>query len=130
MSGRNAYMIELVNIYKHYGYELDGGELPDFLPLMVEFLWISMEKVERDTIGLRRHFVERYLLPGLEPLSAALKEYGSSYNWLIDSLRAALVEDRTLMADQPMWQPPADESQQRTPVTIRDLQPKAIGAEQ
>ncbi len=112
LSGRNAYMIELANIYKHFGYELKGGELPDFLPVVVDFLWISLEQRERDRIGLRRHFLERYVLRGVEPLSAALKKYKSPYAWLIESLEAGLREDASVMADQPMWEPPDEDLRQ------------------
>jgi nitrate reductase delta subunit len=113
LSGRNAYMIELVNIYKHFGYKLNGGELPDFLPLVVDFLWISLEQRERDRIGLRRHFLKRYLLPGVELFSAALKKYKSPYIWLIESLEAALSVDTAFMADQPIWEPPDKNSQEK-----------------
>ncbi len=113
LSGRNAYMIELANIYKHFGYELKGGELPDFLPVVVDFLWISLEQKERDRIGLRRHFLERYVLRGVEPLSAALKKYKSPYAWLIESLEAGLREDASIMADQPIWEPPDEDLRQQ-----------------
>ncbi len=113
LSSRNAYMIELINIYKHFGYELKGGELPDFLPVVVDFLWISLEQRERDRIGLRRHFLEHYVLPGVELLSAALKKYNGPYAWLIESLEAALRMDTAFMADQPMWEPPDEDLRQQ-----------------
>lgn len=109
MSGRNGYMIELTNVYKHFGYEMQGSELPDYLPLMVDFLWISLEHQERDRIGLRRRFLEHYVLPGIEPLLAALKKHESPYQWLIKSLVEALQEDAACMVDQPMWEPPIED---------------------
>jgi nitrate reductase assembly molybdenum cofactor insertion protein NarJ len=42
---RNQYMVELNGIYEHFGFEL-GQELPDYLPAMVEFLWLTID--ERD----------------------------------------------------------------------------------
>ncbi|MEE8416881.1 MAG: molecular chaperone TorD family protein [Desulfobacterales bacterium] len=111
LSGRNAYMIELANIYKHFGFELNGGELPDFLSVMVDFLWISLEKIERDRIGLRRHFLEHYLLPGIEPLSAALKKHKSPYIGLMEALEAALKVDVAFMSDKPTWKPPDENFQ-------------------
>lgn len=111
LSGRNTYMIELANIYKHFGFELKGGELPDFLPVMVDFLWISLEKIERDRIGLRRHFLEHYLLPGIEPFSAALKKHKSPYVWLMKALEAALKVDIAFMSDKPTWEPPDEKFQ-------------------
>ncbi len=129
LSGRNAYMIELANIYKHFGYEQKGGELPDFLPMMVDFLWISLEQRERDRIGLRRHFLERYLLPGIEPLSTVLKKYTSPYVWLIESLEATLKADIAFMADKPIWEPPDENFPQQNQVTKSDRGTKKKGAE-
>ncbi len=109
MSGRNSYMIELSNIYKHFGFELNGSELADFLPLMVEFLAISLERAEMDRIGLRRSFLERYLRIGLGPLAKVLRKYNSPYGLLIEALEAALADDLALIGDQPAWVRPADE---------------------
>ena len=109
MSGRNSYMIELSNIYKHFGFELNGRELSDFLPLMVEFLAISLERAEMDRIGLRRSFLERYVQIGLEPLAEALEKYDSPYGLLIKALQTALADDMALIGDQPAWTRPADQ---------------------
>jgi nitrate reductase delta subunit len=35
---RGQAMVEMINIYREYGYELSARELPDFLPLFLEFL--------------------------------------------------------------------------------------------
>lgn len=37
---RNQYMVELAGIYEHFGFKLDN-ELPDYVPAMVEFLWLT-----------------------------------------------------------------------------------------
>lgn len=60
---RNQYMVELNGIYEHFGFELED-ELPDFVPAMVEFLWLTIP--ERDD-GLRAEFASRMLsmLPGM-----------------------------------------------------------------
>ena len=129
LSGRNAYMIELANIYKHFGYELKEGELPDFLPVMVDFLWISLEQRERDQIGLRRHFLEHYLLPGIEPLSVAMKKYTSPYIWLIESLEAALKMDIAFMSDKPIWKPPDESFRHQNRGTKNDRETKRKGVE-
>ena len=109
MSGRNNYMIELAGIYKHFSVELTGREMADFLPVMLDFLSISLDRAERDQIGLRRYFVENFLLTGLEPMLKALNKFESPYALLIDSLQAALQEDMALVADQPIWTPPLTE---------------------
>jgi nitrate reductase delta subunit len=109
MSGRNGYMLELANIYRHFGIELAGGELADFMPLMVEFLGVSLERGDHDRIGLRRYFVETMLSPGLAPLLTALRKHESPYAHLVDALGVALAEDIAQMADGPKWRPPADD---------------------
>ena len=114
MSGRNAYMLELANIYRHFGVELAGGEMADFVPVMVEFLGVSLARGEQDQIGLRRYFVETMLTTGLASLLAALRRHESPYAHLVDALGVALAEDIAQMAGGPKWRPPADDD--RLPV--------------
>ncbi len=123
MSGRNGYMLELANIYRHFGVELAGGELADFVPVMVEFLGLSLERGDRDRIGLRRYFVETLLSTGLAPLLSALHRHESPYAHLVDSLGVALTEDIAQMAGGPKWQPPADDD--RLPVAASVCGPAA-----
>ena len=111
MSGRNAYMLELSNIYRHFGVELDGGEMADFVPVIVEFLGLSLNRRDEDQIGLRRYLVETHLLNGIESLLSALRKYESTYACLVDSLRVALAQDIKQMAGGPKWQPPAKDDQ-------------------
>ncbi len=114
MSGRNGYMLELANIYRHFGVELAGKELADFVPVIVEFLGVSLEHSDRDQIGLRRYFVETMLTTGLASLLSALRRHESPYAHLIDALGVALAEDIAQMAGGPKWRPPADDD--RLPV--------------
>ena len=107
-SARNPYMLELSGIYEHFGLDLGGAELPDYLPLMLDFLAISLEDADRDRIGLRRRFLEHYFLPGLEALEQGLTKYESPYVVLIPPMQAAAVEDLSRMQDTPAWRP-ADE---------------------
>ena len=115
MSGRNGYMLELANIYRHFGVELAGGELADFVPVIVEFLGVSLERGGQDRIGLRRYFVETMLTMGLASLLSALRRHESPYAHLVDALGVALAEDIAQMAGGPKWQPPADDD--RLPVS-------------
>lgn len=107
-SGRNAYMLELLGLYGHFGLNLSGHELPDFLPAMVDFLWISLEAGDDESLSLRRRFVEHSVLPGLEPLREALGKYKSPYALLITALEAAVTEDIDRMGDTPAWTPPEE----------------------
>lgn len=106
LSDRNGYLIELVNVYKHFGVEMASKELSDFIPVMVDFLGVSLEKPELDEIGLRRWFLENQFMPGMAALTAALTKYESPYALLVESLDAAFIEDVEIMADQPKWEPP------------------------
>ena len=103
--GRNQYMIELGAIYEHFGFKL-AGELPDFLPVMVDFLAVSLEHPERDGIGLRRRFVETYLQPGLPHLRKALLKYESVYDLLLEALELAVDEDIERLSGDPVWLAP------------------------
>lgn len=111
LSGRNGYMLELSGVYRHFGLEIDGRELPDYLPLMVEFLAVALERPARDEIGLRRRFLEQYLLPGLRPLHAALGTHAPAYARLAEALEVTATADLETMGHTPAWTPAA-----RTPV--------------
>jgi nitrate reductase delta subunit len=114
MSGRNGYMLELANIYRHFGVEFAGGELADFAPVVVEFLGISLERRDADRIGLRRYLVETLLSDGVEALLAALRKCESPYAHVVEALGVALGADVAAMAGGPIWRPPADD--ERPPV--------------
>lgn len=105
-SGRNTFMIEIAAIYEHFGVSLGDSELPDFVPVVVEFLAVSLDHTDRDGIGLRRRLVEKYVQPGLPALRKALKKYESVYDRLIEALEMAVNEDLERMADDPVWLAP------------------------
>ena len=106
MSGRNAYMLEIGGVYKHYGLDASARDMTDFLPMMAEFLGLSLAQPERDRIGLRRRFVEQYLQPALAPLGEALEKFESPYAELVKALTALAEEDMVQMFDHPTWVPP------------------------
>lgn len=118
MSGRNGYMLEIGNIYRHFGVELAGGELADFVPVMVEFLGLSLERGDQDRIGLRRYFVETMLTTGLTSLLSALRRHESPYAHLVDALGVALAADIAQMAGGPKWRPPAGDDRLPVPATV------------
>jgi nitrate reductase molybdenum cofactor assembly chaperone len=106
MSGRNSYMLELVNAYAHFGLELNGRELADFLPVLLEFLAMSLERSGQDQIGLRRRIVEVHIFPGLNPILTRFQENESCYALLIQALTSAVQDDIQSMAGDPRWMPP------------------------
>ena len=95
--------------------------MADFVPVVFEFLAISLERGSADHIGLRRYFVEALLLNGLESLLSALRKYESPYAYLVEALRVALTDDVALMADEPKWQPPADLDRPLVPAAVCGL---------
>ncbi len=83
VSDRNKYMIELNAIYKHFGKSPNGKELSDFLPLVVDFLSLT---IESNTDPVRGKLIREYLLPFLPPMRSKLKELKTPYVYLIDVL--------------------------------------------
>lgn len=77
MSGRNNYMIQLKNLYRHFGFEMQGKELPDYLPLMLEFLALS---AGHPALKHRRMLVKDFMLPALPALCQALREARNVYS--------------------------------------------------
>jgi nitrate reductase delta subunit len=126
LSSRNGYVIEVAAVYRHFGFEHGGNELADFLPLMTEFLAASLERLERDGIGIRRRFVEHYVLPGLKPLRERLVQYDSPYAGLVAALEVAIEQDRALQASDPIWVPPARVG--RPPATVMSFRGRQSSA--
>lgn len=109
MSGRNNYMLELVNAYGHFGLELNGSELADFIPVVLEFLATSRERSDWDRIGLRRRIVETHVVPTLEPAKARFEKNKSCYGLLIQALQEVVADDAASMSGVTAWQPPAED---------------------
>lgn len=84
VSDRNQYMIEIGNIYRHFGFEI-AGELPDYLPAMTEFLALSCG-CEGSDAALRVRFIERMMLDGTRLFAERLEEADSVYSRLAQAL--------------------------------------------
>ena len=99
VSDRNEYMIELVGIYKHFGQMPNGKELPDYLPLMVNFLSLTTESKDDP---VRNKFINEYLLPFLPPMRNRLGELKTPYIHLLDALESVIrIEVKTqLLSEQ------------------------------
>jgi nitrate reductase delta subunit len=87
VSDRNEYMIELSGIYSHFGQKLNGRELPDYLPLMVDFLSLTAD-AKGDP--LRGKFIGEYILPYLPPMRSRLEELETPYLHLLDALEKVM----------------------------------------
>ncbi|MAG31657.1 MAG: hypothetical protein CL908_12285 [Deltaproteobacteria bacterium] len=90
VSDRNGYMIELVGIYKHFGHALDGKELPDYLPLMVEFLSLTVESKDDPVRG---KLLTEYIAPFLPPIRSRLEELETPYLRLFGALEKVMSID-------------------------------------
>ncbi len=93
VSDRNAYMIELVGIYNHFGRKPNGKELPDYLPLMVDFLSLTTESLDDP---VRDKLINEYILPFLAPMRGRLGELKTPYLYLLDALEKVIgIEQKT-----------------------------------
>lgn len=105
ISERNAYMRDLSGLYRHFGFELEGRELPDFLPAVAEFLGLSLRREARRGESLRRVLLEEYVVPALPHLREKLAEYGSPYAALVEALEALVSLDLERLKDVSPWRP-------------------------
>jgi nitrate reductase delta subunit len=78
---RGMALLSLNHIYRSAGYPAPDGELPDFLPLVLEFAALAPEPGQRMLHQCRA---------GLELLGDALRQVGTPYAGLVDAIRAGL----------------------------------------
>lgn len=86
VSDRNGYMIELLGVYRHLGLMPNGRELPDYLPLVVEFLALSAGSED----PIREKLIQEYILPFLPPIRTRLEALKTPYLHLLDALERVL----------------------------------------
>ena len=102
VSDRNEYMIELGGIYRHFGRTPNGKELPDYLPLMVDFLSLTTESKDDP---VRDKLIKEYILPFLPPMRARLEELKTPYIHLLDALEKVInIELKTQPLSKPREQ--------------------------
>lgn len=87
ISDRNDYMIELLGIYKHFGLTPDRKEMPDYLPMMVEFLGLTSGSRGDE---VRRKLIREYMLPYLPAMRSRLEGLKTPYLHLLDALERVL----------------------------------------
>jgi nitrate reductase delta subunit len=54
---RGQAMVDLMAMYENAGFEIGAKELPDYLPMFLEFLAIRPEEEARETLGQTVHIV-------------------------------------------------------------------------
>lgn len=95
VSDRNGYMIELVGIYNHFGRKPVANELPDYLPLMVDFLSLTTEAKDDPVRG---KFISEYILPHLPAMHSKLGELETPYLDLLEALEKVMSIDQKTQA--------------------------------
>lgn len=78
---RGEVLVEFAAAYKAAGYTVEGGELPDFLPALLD---LAARAGEPGWALLRRHRI------GLDLLVQALDSHGSVYRHAVEAVRAML----------------------------------------
>ena len=78
---RGQELLRLKRLYRSAGFVSEGGELPDYLPLVLEFAALDRDHGE---------FVLREYRAGLELLFAHLRHEQSPYAALLEAIRAGL----------------------------------------
>ncbi len=102
---RGTALLRFTHAYRSAGGEFTGGELPDFLPVVLEFAaTVDPEPGERLLVEHRA---------GLDLLHLALTDAGSVYAGVVGTVRATLPEpsaaDRDALARLVSDGPPAEE---------------------
>lgn len=109
---RGQAMVDLMDVYQKSGFEISVRELPDYIPLYLEFLALQPEQEAQDGLADVSHI--------LGMLSARLQERQSPYHLLFDALlvlscqevdlaelrKTAAVEERddTMEAFDKVWE--------------------------
>ena len=98
MSDRNTFMMEINNIYAHFAFEL-RGELPDFLPVMTEFLALTAD-CDEDDREVRARLIEKLMITGLLELQKKLQKADVPYKHLIKALLICIEKVEGLSVDE------------------------------
>jgi nitrate reductase delta subunit len=94
-------MVELLKLYSAHGLELTAKELPDHLPVFLEFLSTQPESEAAALLGQAAHV--------LEALRERLIKRQSIYARVFDVLVALVDTDRDPVAVQALLQEPEDD---------------------
>jgi len=98
---RGQAMVELLKLYSAHGLELTAKELPDHLPVFLEFLSTQPPEEASALLGQAAHV--------LEALRERLIKRGSIYARVFDALVAIVESDRNPEAVKALLQEPDDD---------------------
>jgi nitrate reductase delta subunit len=104
---RGQAMVDLLEVYRQHGFELNARELPDYLPLFLEYLAQRPDGEALDLLADARHVIAL--------LGVRLAERGSDYHVVFEAL-SALVGESADIAD--IRRQVADEGPDQTVVNM------------
>jgi len=119
---RGATLLGLKRRYSEAGFELTRGELPDYLPAVLEFAALEPEEGEA---------VVRRMRPGLELLRASLRDLDSPYLLVLEALEHVLPAasvDELEQARRIALDGPPEEQVGLEPFAPPELMPPVAGA--
>lgn len=120
---RGATLLGLKRRYREAGLELTGGELPDYLPAILEFAVFAPGPDADAILGRMR--------PGIELLRASLHDLGSPYAQVLDaavSVLPALTAEELAEARRIATEGPPDEEVGLEPFAPPEFMPEPAGA--
>jgi len=116
---RGPAMVGLVELYKSHGLEMEVSDLPDYLPVFLEFLSIAPDEQAASLIGEAAHV--------LEAIAERLKKRNSPYRAVFGALlsvsdkpadRAAVESLLSIEDDDPSDLEALDKAWEEDPVTF------------
>ncbi|WP_349897856.1 nitrate reductase molybdenum cofactor assembly chaperone [Parafrigoribacterium soli] len=81
---RGMALVRFIHAYRAAGWEVEPGELPDYLPTVLEFSARSESPIADDLIAVHRE--------GIQVLRAALETFDSPYAHVLDAVCLSLPE--------------------------------------
>ena len=121
---RGQAMVDLKRLYERAGYELSSRELPDYLPVVLEYLSCRDLRETRELLGDCAHILRR--------IGQSLIARGSSYATVLQALLVIAGEDpidvatvprvteRNQNLDRDWFEQPAFGNEPLTPATLGD----------
>ena len=80
---RGLVLANLKSIYQQSDLEIDSGELPDYLPMILEFLSVADQEASAAVLEIVR--------PGMEKLWEQLKKINSPYAGILEACLISIV---------------------------------------
>lgn len=120
---RGATLLGLKRRYREAGFELKGGELPDYLPAILEFAALVPGEASQEILGRMR--------PGIELLRASLHDLASPYARVLDavvSVLPSLTAEELAESRRIAREGPPDEDVGLEPFAPPEVMPPAVGA--